>query len=105
MSKATIAGSEYSLRALEADERPRRFYEYFVTGRGAFPFDMLRYDHCWPADGDAAASIGVTFEDGDHFRKPRTIKLWSHREPTTARWSSFGWAVSGYRPPRSELAK
>ena len=96
--------SDFTSRPLDAGERPRRFYEYFVTGKGNFPTDMLRHDKCWPATGEDAAIVHVTFEDGAMFRKPRTIKLWSYREPTIDRWMSFSWAVSGYRPSAADLA-
>ncbi len=65
---------------------PRYLYEYYVTGSGDFPIDMLRFDQCWPADGEEAAKLG------DLSR--RSIRFQSHREPTVARWSSFVWSVS-----------
>ena len=82
----------FTTRKLQATERPTAVYDYIVTGRGEFPIDMLRYDGAWPADGDAAAKLGGPSgfpQDQAH----RSVKLRSYREPTLARWSSFGWSV------------
>lgn len=67
---------------------PTKHYVYFVSGIGDFPFDMLRFDQCWPLRG----------YDADQLSKPKTgkvrsIQLCSFREPTIARWSSFLWSV------------
>ena len=56
-----------------------------VSGVNQFPFDMLRYDLCWPAserDSNMLAMVGQ-----------RTMALKSLKPPTTARWGSFGWKV------------
>src|SRR5690606_20481075 len=63
-------------------------YEYYVTGRGAFPFDMLRFDQAWPATTDDA--IGLSRTDNVHIR---SIRLMSCKPPTIERWESFGWSV------------
>jgi hypothetical protein len=72
-----------------------------VQGKGAIPFDMLRYDSCFPASSadaakiEAASSIHQTREER---KAVRTITL-VHRcerkdwEPTRGRWGSFMWAV------------
>lgn len=91
---------------LNVEARPKTVYEFYATGHGMFPFDMLRYDSCWPASGEDAAKIewGHTT---DH-RGQRSIKMRSYREPTVERWSSFGWAVGvhklgfGWRSPNDE---
>lgn len=70
---------------LPASERPKTFYQYYVTGVGTFPTDMLRHDAAWPASEDDAARL-----EG-HER--RSIGLHSYREPTIARWQSFLWSV------------
>jgi hypothetical protein len=84
-----------------ASERPRDLFTFYVTGSGYFPVDMLRYDQCWPADGDSAATIAdsigyyATREATPPVRwTNRSIKMRSHREPACARWSSFGWSCS-----------
>jgi hypothetical protein len=74
---------------LSAGARPLRYYEYWVTGRGGFPVDMLRYDCAWPAGSDDAAKMAWGPGPG-----LRSFKLHSYRPPTVDRWSSFGWSVS-----------
>jgi hypothetical protein len=66
-------------------------FAYNVVGRGAFPFDMLRYDCAWPATSLDAGMLGPTVPDTS--RSWRTIRLYSCREPTVDRWRSFGWTV------------
>ena len=83
----------YNEFALEAGERPKRLYEYWVSGGGVFPFDMLRYDSAWPASGEDAAKMEWSFASPAGERQ-RSIKLRSYREPTIGRWSSFVWSVS-----------
>jgi hypothetical protein len=66
-------------------------YTWTVRGIGLFPFDMLRYDYCWPASERDSAKI----ENRGH-SKTREITLRSLApEPTLARWKSFGWEVVG----------
>jgi hypothetical protein len=85
----------FTKKALLSSERPRTLYDYYVTGRGYFPFDMLRYDACWPASGEDAARIEWEFaKPGDKVRRDqRSVRLRSYREPTVDRWTSFGWSV------------
>jgi len=89
--------SEYHLNA---SERPIYMYEYYVTGSGQFPFDMLRFDLCWPATGDDAALMENPIEWREiryGERKLRSIKMRSYKEPTIARGSSFTWSVGNER--------
>lgn len=74
---------------LDTSERPKTKYEYFVTGRGDFPIDMLRYDGAWPASGEDAARLVLL----DDRRDLRSVRLRSYNAPTLARWMSFGWSV------------
>lgn len=78
------------LNKLASHERPQYMYEYYVTGRGLFPFDMLRYDSCWPATADDAANIDSHYERGNN----RSIKMRSYTQPTIERWQSFLWTCS-----------
>lgn len=71
----------YREAALPEDKRPKHVYEYYVSGRRQFPVDMLRYDACWPVDGDI-------LDEGF-----RSIKVRSYCPPTPSRWESFGWSV------------
>ena len=75
-----------------------------VIGRGEFPFDMLRYDACWPADSESASRLATppcyTGEDVyakfRHDRRVITLRTYQEHkwwEPTKGRWSSFGWTV------------
>jgi hypothetical protein len=56
-----------------------------VTGTGQFPFDMLRYDLCWPSSEFDSRLLGASHQ--------RTIILKGLKLPTAARWESFGWRV------------
>lgn len=85
--------SRYSVEPLEVSERPRRLYSYFVTGRGIFPFDMMRYDRCWPATGEDAAKLEWEHINAERGRSLRSIRILSYKEPTVDRWSSFTWSV------------
>jgi hypothetical protein len=84
--------NRYDEKKLPADRKPRYVYHYFVTGRSSFPFDMLRYDACWPVDADSASKL----HDDD--RAQRSIHLMSYQAPTIERWSSFMWSVSATNP-------
>jgi hypothetical protein len=68
------------------------FGTFVVTGRNAFPVDMLRYDHCWPESGRDSALIEASQVEGP---EPRTVRLrgWSSDFPVTPskRWASYGW--------------
>lgn len=62
---------------------------YFtVKGIGPFPFDMLRYDCCYPRYN----SYDLI---GDQERQVALVathpKQW---HPTSGRWESFGWYVT-----------
>lgn len=67
---------------------------FSVIGRGAFPFDMLCYDRCFPIDSINASKLDRDYGD----QEVREIQLVAtvHRknwEPTVDRWASFGWSV------------
>jgi hypothetical protein len=74
-------------RKLIGDDRPRIRYEYWVTGKGYFPLDMIRHDAAWPAASEDAAKLD------SHWPENRAIRLFSYRKPTVDRWASFGWTV------------
>lgn len=63
-----------------------------------FPFDMLRYDSCYPADGDSVKEMLESLEPS--IRNCRrtgngkfTVTLLSQYLPTEDRWKSFSWKV------------
>ena len=68
---------------------------FYVEGSGHFPIDMLRRDHCIPADDrDWEAVMSPECRDQ---RRVRLVKLHSGKDPmkhlTPERWLSFGWAI------------
>lgn len=71
----------------EASQNP---IDFTVVGSGEFPFDMLRYDHAWPASESQARlmSSSIHVPAG-----PRRIEMRGLTGPTPARWASFGWKV------------
>lgn len=65
--------------------------DFTVTSSYEFPWDMLRYDQCFPASTDDAMKMT---QEGK-----RTIRLRCHNHlgiPTVDRWRSFGWSVLAY---------
>jgi len=70
---------------------------FVVKGRGDIPFDMLRYDYCYPATSEDAVNLASSW-CSDRPLDTRTITLnrtvfGAKVMPTTARWKSFGWVV------------
>jgi len=70
----------------------KKIVRFTVSGRGDFPFDMLRYDACFPVRPEDARDL-----EG---REQRTLLLESRSQthgapmaPTLERWRSFGWVV------------
>lgn len=62
-------------------------HEFTVEGSGVFPYDMLRYDRCWPAhESPDSVQIGRT-------SRPRQVTLRGLQPATVGRWESFGWKV------------
>jgi hypothetical protein len=73
-----------------------RYFKIKVTGRGEFPWDMLRFGGCYPATTTDAMNLPVTDET---FRDPRTIELITTARnavpllQTCDRFKSFLWAA------------
>lgn len=63
--------------------------DFKVIGRGEFPFDMLRYDECFPADGESALKLGHS----DNNRRMVTLRTCRSTNIHEGRWVSFGWQV------------
>jgi hypothetical protein len=80
----------YTKHPLAPEEQPEAVYEYYVSGRGVFPFDMLRYDSCWPVTSEDARKMDWGHMGG---HSQRSVKMRSHSEPTIDRWLSFLWSV------------
>ncbi|MBK6616281.1 hypothetical protein [Ottowia sp.] len=68
---------------------------FTVSGHGEFPFDMLRFDECYPVNADSVNALGMSTHDVRARDSKRTVRLLSHRllAPTVGRWESFGWKV------------
>jgi hypothetical protein len=80
-----------------------KLYEFTVEGRGFFPIDMLRYDACWPMTQEDVCRMtldGTTRGMMPADRPAVKVRMASHREPTAARWASFGWKVVAQERPR-----
>jgi len=77
----------------------RTYWVFKVEGEGVFPYDMLRYDNCWPRTQEAAAAMThLTHRFSDQKDKHVVVELVSQlRAPTVGRWESFGWAVTSQR--------
>ncbi len=59
--------------------------EFYVSGDGPFPFDMLRYDQCWPANESSSFILAE--------RGMRVIEMVSNTRITPGRWESYGWRL------------
>lgn len=66
-----------------------------VEGAGEFPWDMLRYDSCWPADERESPKLQT------HRTEKRSVELTrmtrNTRGPNERRWKSFGWTVVSWK--------
>ncbi len=68
-----------------------KLVRFTVEGVGVFPFDMLRYDGCYPVGhGDVRIMTHISSSE-----EPKRVELesFSAASPTPARWESFGWRV------------
>jgi len=68
------------------------YFEITVKGRGTFPFDMLRYSHCWPVGAQDVENL----ENSDRFNVRRTVSvgmIGNHVEAAhcVERFESFMW--------------
>ena len=74
---------------------------FVVNGRGAFPVDMLRYDHCYP---ETSADVDRAFcEKGERIVRLVTRCSGKHEAgllPTEGRWRSFTWPVISKSDPK-----
>lgn len=67
---------------------------FTVEGSGEFPYDMLRYDQCWPQSEANDVYKLSAHPLGQLARAIRQVTLVSIKSmPTVARWESFGWKV------------
>jgi len=61
---------------------------FVVEGSGQFPYDMLRYDQCWPHDQTASSMLAVTA----HRRRVALASDWIEA-PSAKRWEASAWQV------------
>lgn len=67
-----------------------------VTGTQLFPYDMLRYDECFPATEQDSAKIEALSPTPRRRTRGQVeinLKTALKRGPTDPRWQSFGWTV------------
>lgn len=78
-------------------------FTFTVEGEGIFPFDMLRYDSCWPftEQYDSSAMRVTMYGEVPKLRRVVLVTK-SENSPTPARWESFGWAFIGYGDCRDD---
>lgn len=62
-----------------------------VEGRGLFPIDMLRYDHCYPASEQDSYAINQR----EDVRQVKVIMMTDSKLMpfTERRWESFTWRL------------
>jgi len=76
-------------------------HEFVVEGKMAFPIDMLRYDHCYPAreiDSTTIAEYVRTYGNIDKHEKVVLNQVTEGKKPylTNDRWKSFGWEITEF---------
>lgn len=76
----------YTEEPLGISWRPTALFEFYATtgGNTPFPWDMMRFDRCWPVRGDDLSVV------------KKNIKFHSYHQPTSARWASFLWTISAH---------
>lgn len=95
----TMTKPRFKRTPYAASIRPKELYSYYVSGRGEFPWDMLRYDAAWPVSSADAVKmtqrvrVPSRITEGVLTEGVRSIEMYSWSEPTIDRWSSFGWSV------------
>jgi hypothetical protein len=66
---------------------------FTVEGSAQFPFDMLRYDQCWPKSGIDIVNLDA-HNTGRLYDEIRQVTLVTNKSKITPkRWASFGWEV------------
>ena len=74
---------------------------FTVRGSGAFPYDMLRYDRCFPASERESAGLACPYHGPESSKRDVQITAVNYdgnnaTAPTERRWNSFGWKVLDY---------
>ena len=77
-------GIDHKVKVNETTERNAMTHiEFTVTGKGVFPFDMLRYDRCYPVDNSSPL-----YPNNDNYADRQGILTYSDR---SARFRIFFW--------------
>lgn len=72
------------------------FQVFTVEGRDHFPFDMLRYETCFPYREEDSIEIPQELPPAAMQMRRVTLKRYIRtkaEQPTVARWRSYGWTV------------
>jgi hypothetical protein len=75
---------------------PQYSQRFTAEGVGEFPYDMLRYDSCYPDTEQDSALLGKPYPQDRTERRSvrlRRVVPMAKALPTFARWASFGWTV------------
>lgn len=77
------------------------FTRWEITGKGAFPIDMLRHEQCWPATDQDSKKIRFSLHPGTEniiqMIEVETFREgigFARRQPDYKHWSSHGWDAS-----------
>lgn len=72
---------------------------FTVEGSGSFPYDMLRYERCWPANESQSPLLEsypvLGGEDRNRLRQVQLMRSVETKQslPEFRRWQSFTWRV------------
>lgn len=74
----------------------KKYFEITVSGRGQFPFDMLRFSRCWPVDTESAMNLEHIVVDARP--QNRVVRLGMignsvEADHCVARFQSFVWTA------------
>lgn len=67
----------------------RRSFRVYPVIDSPFPFDMLRYDSCWPKSQNDVARLSAI----DGVQRSVELETDERNAPTIERWESFSWRV------------
>ncbi len=87
--QASRLPERFIARRLDQPARPRYAYEYYVTGMGGFPLELLAREQAWPATDDEALKLDVR-----RSHPARSVCLKSYKPPNIDRWWSYSWKVT-----------
>jgi hypothetical protein len=80
----------------------KKVWVFTVEGNGQFPFDMLRYDACYPAKSADVIAVHPSGRRDGKIMETRQATLKSlSGPPTVDRWKSYGWIVTEERQEKT----